>query len=46
MICYEAALPFYRNSLAATVLFLPVILVMYNYFTRNKAELRLAASPR
>lgn len=46
MICYEAALPFYRNSLVATVLFLPVILVLYNYFTRNKAELKLAASPR
>ena len=27
MTCYEAGLPFYRNSLIATLLFLPVILV-------------------
>jgi hypothetical protein len=42
MTCYEAGLPFYRNSLIATVVFLPVILLLYNYFTRKKAELKLA----
>lgn len=40
--CYEAGLPFYRNSLIATAIFLPVILVSYNYITRKKAELVLA----
>lgn len=42
MTCYEAALPFYRNSLLATLLFLPLILVAYNYLMKNKAELKLA----
>jgi hypothetical protein len=42
MNCYTAALPFYKNALIATVLFLPVILVMYNYMTRHKAQLTLA----
>jgi hypothetical protein len=42
MTCYEAGLPFYRNSLIATVVFLPLIIVAYNYITRNKAELKLA----
>lgn len=40
--CYEAALPFYRNSLIATLLFLPVAILLYNYLTRNKAVLKLA----
>lgn len=40
--CYEAALPFYKNSMAAMLVFLPLILVAYNYMTRNKAELKLA----
>ncbi|MBK6936092.1 MAG: hypothetical protein IPH18_03830 [Chitinophagaceae bacterium] len=40
--CYEAGLPFYRNSLIATLLFLPVILVAYNYLTKEKAALKLA----
>jgi hypothetical protein len=42
MTCYEAGLPFYRNSLIATLLFLPVILFTYNYLVRQKMELRLA----
>lgn len=42
MTCYEAALPFFRNSLIATLLFLPVIAVLYNYITRHKTELKLA----
>ena len=40
--CYEAGLPFYRNSLVATLLFLPVILLTYNYLTKKKAKLILA----
>ena len=42
MNCYEAGLPFYRNSLIATIVFLPVILFAYNYLTKKKAELKLA----
>ncbi|MBI5858553.1 MAG: hypothetical protein HZB42_13015 [Sphingobacteriales bacterium] len=42
MACYDAGIPFYRNSLIATVVFLPLIIVAYNYLTRNKAELKLA----
>lgn len=42
MVCYEAGLPFYRNSLIATLVFLPVILVAYNYLTKKKAVLTLA----
>ena len=45
MTCYEAALPFYRNSMIATLLFLPVALVLFNFLTRKKAVLKLAASP-
>jgi hypothetical protein len=40
--CYEAALPFYRNSLIATFVFLPMVLVAYNVIVKNKAELKLA----
>jgi hypothetical protein len=42
MTCYEAGLPFYKNSLIATLLFLPVILFAYNYLTKKKAVLTLA----
>lgn len=42
MTCYEAALPFFRNSLISTLLFLPVIVVLYNYLTRQKTALKLA----
>ena len=42
MNCYEAGLPFYRNSLIATLLFIPVILFVYNYLTKKKAVLTLA----
>ncbi len=42
MACYDAALPFYRNSLIATFVFLPVILAAYNIIVKNKAELKLA----
>ena len=41
MTCYEAGLPFYRNSLIATLLFLPLILFVYNYMMRKKAVLTL-----
>lgn len=43
MNCYDAGLPFYRNSLIATVLFLPAIMLMYNYILRNKVTLKIAS---
>jgi hypothetical protein len=42
MTCYEAGLPFYRNSLIATLVFLAVILLVYNYLTKKRAVLTLA----
>jgi hypothetical protein len=39
---YEAGLPFYRNALAATFVFLPAILVVYNYMVKKTTALRLA----
>ncbi len=40
--CYTAGLPFYRNALIATLVFLPGILFLYNYITRNRAKLVVA----
>jgi len=40
--CYAAGLPFYKNALIATLIFLPGILLVYNYLTRNKAALTIA----
>lgn len=42
MTCYAAALPFYKNALIATLVFLPAILFMYNYMTRQKLQLTVA----
>jgi hypothetical protein len=42
MKCYTAGLPFYRNSLIATLVFLPLILVAYNLLTRKKNAVVLA----
>jgi hypothetical protein len=42
MNCYEAGLPFYRNSLIATLVFLPVVLFSYNYLAKQKAALIIA----
>lgn len=42
MTCYAAGLPFYKNALIATLIFLPVILLGYNYIMRKKTALTLA----
>jgi len=42
MTCYAAGLPFYKNALMATIVFLPVILFSYNYMTKQKPQLTLA----
>ncbi|MBM3158525.1 MAG: hypothetical protein FJZ69_02065 [Bacteroidetes bacterium] len=41
MTCLTAGLPFYKNSLLATFIFLPATLVFYNYLSSRKIELRL-----
>lgn len=42
MTCYTAALPFYKNALIATIVFLPAILLTYNFLTRKKPVLTVA----
>lgn len=42
MTCFAAGLPFYKNSLIATLVFLPGILFLYNYMIRHKAQVTLA----
>ena len=42
MTSYVAGLPFYKNALIATLVFLPAILLIYNYLTRKKAVLTIA----
>ncbi|MGK2860562.1 MAG: hypothetical protein ACSLE0_01400 [Chitinophagaceae bacterium] len=42
MTSYAAGLPFYKNALMATLVFLPGILLTYNYMMRKKAELIVA----
>jgi len=42
MTCYAAGLPFYKNALLSTIVFLPVILFTYNYMTKHKPQLTLA----
>jgi hypothetical protein len=42
MLCYEAALPFFKNSVVATLVFVPVIALAYNLMVQKKTEIRLA----
>lgn len=42
MTCYEAGLPFYRNSILAMLVFLPMVIISYNLISREKATLSLA----
>ena len=42
MECYTAGLPFYRRALWATIVFLPLIIVSYNYIVKSKPRLTLA----
>jgi hypothetical protein len=39
---YKAGLPFYKNALGATLIFLPAILLSYNYIVKRTAALKLA----
>lgn len=40
--CYTDGLPFYKNALMATLLFVPGILLSYNYFVKRSLSLKLA----
>jgi hypothetical protein len=40
--CYEAGLPFYKNELFATIVFLPVIMFAWNYIVQQKSKLVIA----
>lgn len=40
--CYVVGLPYYKNALIATFVFLPVILFAYNYLTRDRLKLALS----
>ena len=42
MSSYIAGLPFYKNALMATLIFLPCILLLYNYLMRKKVVLTVA----
>lgn len=39
---YAAGLPFYRNALSATLIFLPLVLIAYNYIVKKTTALKLA----
>lgn len=41
MTCYAAGLPFYKNALISTMIFLPAILLAYNYLAKRRVGLRL-----
>lgn len=42
MMCYEAGLPFYRNALISTFLFVPAIMFAYNYIVESKKQIALS----
>ncbi len=42
--CYVAGLPFYRNAVLATLIFLPVIVLLYNYIMRRTTAVTLASN--
>ncbi len=42
MKCYTAGIPFYRNSVIATVIFLPSFIALYQWVVKGKLSLQLA----
>lgn len=40
--CYTAALPFYKNQLIATLVFLPIIIILYNVMVKRVTALKVA----
>jgi len=41
MQCLEAGLPFYRNALVATVIFLPVLIIAYNFIVKKEQQVNM-----
>ena len=42
MACYVAGLPFYKNALAGTIIFLPLIILAYTLIVKRRTSLKLA----
>ncbi len=42
LLCYQMGLPFYKKALISTFIFLPAILVGYNYLVQAKTKFTLA----
>jgi len=42
MLCYKAGIPFYKNALMATLLFLPAIVLTYNIIVKRTTAVKLA----
>ncbi|HEX3025297.1 MAG TPA: DUF6580 family putative transport protein [Chitinophagaceae bacterium] len=42
ILCMQDGLPFYKNSLIATLLFMPVLIGSYNYLVKKTLSLKLA----
>lgn len=42
MECYRAGLPFYRNSVISTIIFLPSFIATYYWLTQGKLSLQIA----
>jgi len=40
-LCYAAGIPFYKHALGATLVFLPTLIVMYNYVIKQKQSVHL-----
>jgi hypothetical protein len=43
LLCYTDGLPFYKNSLLATIIFLPAIMLMYNLLMKKNYGITLKA---
>jgi hypothetical protein len=41
LLCLEDGLPFYKNSITGTFVFLPVLMFMYNYLTAKNYRIKL-----
>lgn len=42
MLCFEDGLPFYKNALIATLIYLPVLMVIYNLIVKRNHSLKLS----
>lgn len=42
LLCFEDGLPFYKNSFLATLLFMPILIGLYNYLVNKVYSLKLS----